>query len=169
MSDLFWFTDAQWGRIEAFLPRNTRGMNRVDDRRVLSWIVHVLKSGGHWGDAPADYGPKESSPIKNSRTVQMLFTDKALMPEVADTRKDHGKSTLIGGFDYVFILYGPPGLDNRCGPRIGGGQQSVREGEEGIRGHDRTCNRCSRFSGLPCGDAARINAGHLPCANADGL
>jgi transposase len=49
MSDLFWFTDAQWGRIEAFLPRNTRGMKRVDDRRVLSGIVHVLKSGGSTG------------------------------------------------------------------------------------------------------------------------
>jgi len=60
MSDLFWFSDKQWKRIEPFLPTNTRGMKRVDDRRVLSGIVHVLKSGGRWGDAPSEYGPKKT-------------------------------------------------------------------------------------------------------------
>ena len=42
------------------LPKNTRGLKRVDDRRVLSGIVHVLKSGGRWADCPADYGPKKT-------------------------------------------------------------------------------------------------------------
>jgi transposase len=42
------------------LPKNTRGLKRVDDRRVLSGIVHVLKSGGRWADFPADYGPKKT-------------------------------------------------------------------------------------------------------------
>lgn len=60
MSELFWFSDKQWKRIEPFLPTNTRGMKRVDDRRVLSGIVHVLKSGGRWGDAPSEYGPKKT-------------------------------------------------------------------------------------------------------------
>lgn len=60
MSELFWFTDTQWSRIEPLLPRNTRGMKRIDDRRVLSGIVHVLKSGGRWGDCPKDYGPKKT-------------------------------------------------------------------------------------------------------------
>lgn len=46
MSDLFWFSDAQWARIEPLLPTNTRGLKRVDDRRVLSGIVHVIRSGG---------------------------------------------------------------------------------------------------------------------------
>ena len=60
MSDLFWFSDVQWARIEPLLPRTTRGMKRVDDRRVLSGIVHVIKSGGRWVDAPAAYGPKKT-------------------------------------------------------------------------------------------------------------
>ena len=60
MSDLFWFSDEQWARIEPMLPKNTRGLKRVDDRRVLSGIVHVLKSGGRWADRPADYGPKKT-------------------------------------------------------------------------------------------------------------
>lgn len=60
MSDLFWFSDIQWARIEPLLPRTTRGMKRVDDRRVLSGIVHVIKSGGRWVDAPAEYGPRKT-------------------------------------------------------------------------------------------------------------
>ena len=46
MSDFFWFSDAQWARIGPLLPTDTRGMARVDDRRVLSGIVHALRNGG---------------------------------------------------------------------------------------------------------------------------
>ena len=46
MSDLFWFSDTQWARIKPLLPSNTRGLKRVDDHRVLSGIVHVIRSGG---------------------------------------------------------------------------------------------------------------------------
>ena len=42
------------------LPTDTRGKARVDDRRVISGIVHVLKSGGRWIDAPPEYGPKKT-------------------------------------------------------------------------------------------------------------
>ena len=35
-------------------------MPGVDDRRVISGIVHVLRSGGRWVDAPAAYGPHKT-------------------------------------------------------------------------------------------------------------
>ena len=57
---LFWFSDTQWARFEPLLPSNTRGLKRVDDRRVLSGIVHVIRSGGRWVDAPTAYGPKKT-------------------------------------------------------------------------------------------------------------
>ncbi len=61
MSDFFWFSDAQWERIEPLLPTDVRGMERVDDRRVLSGIVHALRNGGRWADCPRDvYGPKKT-------------------------------------------------------------------------------------------------------------
>lgn len=60
MSDLFWFSDTQWARIEPLWPTNTRGLKRVDDRRVLSGIVHVIRSGGRWTDAPAEYDPHKT-------------------------------------------------------------------------------------------------------------
>ena len=61
MANFFWFSDEQWARIEPLLPQDTRGMPRVDDRRVLSGIVHALKSGGRWSDCPEHiYGPKKT-------------------------------------------------------------------------------------------------------------
>jgi mannitol 2-dehydrogenase len=60
MSDFFWFSDAQWARIEPLLPTDVRGMKRVDDRRVLSGIVHALRSGGRWTDCADVYGPKKT-------------------------------------------------------------------------------------------------------------
>lgn len=55
--NLFWLTDAQWVQIEPHLPTDVRGKDRVDDRRVISGIIHVLKSGCRWCDCPPEYGP----------------------------------------------------------------------------------------------------------------
>ena len=58
--DQFWLSDEQFAKIASHLPTGTRGKPRVDDRWVISGIVHVLKSGGRWVDAPATYGPKKT-------------------------------------------------------------------------------------------------------------
>jgi transposase len=54
---LFWLSDKQWLRIKPHLPTDVRGVERVDDRRVISGIIHVLKSGCRWCDCPPEYGP----------------------------------------------------------------------------------------------------------------
>jgi transposase len=56
----FWLSADQFARLEPYLPTDTRGQPRVDDRRVISGIVHVLKSGGRWADAPEVYGPRKT-------------------------------------------------------------------------------------------------------------
>jgi transposase len=43
-------------RIRPHVPRS-RGMPRVDDGRVLSGIIVVIKGGLRWRDAPLAYGP----------------------------------------------------------------------------------------------------------------
>jgi len=58
--DYFWLDDGQFARLAPHLPNDTRGKPRVDDRRVISGIIHVLKSGGRWVDAPGVYGPKKT-------------------------------------------------------------------------------------------------------------
>jgi transposase len=55
--DVYWLSDAEWSAIEPHLPRGRRGAHRVDDRRVISGIVHMLRSGARWRDCPAVYGP----------------------------------------------------------------------------------------------------------------
>jgi putative transposase len=55
--DLFWLSDEQWLRIQPHLPTDVRGIKRMDDRQVISGIVHVLKSGCRWSDCPEAYGP----------------------------------------------------------------------------------------------------------------
>src|SRR4051794_36671473 len=60
MSDGFLLSDEQWQRLAPLLPNKTRGVKRVDDRRVISGIVQVLRSGGRWIDAPSSYGPRKT-------------------------------------------------------------------------------------------------------------
>src|SRR5271155_4568543 len=55
--NLFCLNDEQWRQIEPHLPTDVRGKDRVDDRRVISGILDVLKSGCRWCDCPPEYGP----------------------------------------------------------------------------------------------------------------
>lgn len=57
MSDLFWLSDAQWAVIEPLLP-HLGGKPRVDDRRVLSGILHRFREGLRWRALPSEYGPR---------------------------------------------------------------------------------------------------------------
>ena len=56
----FWLSDAQFARLQPLLPNKPRGVPRVDDRRVISGIVHVIRNGLMWRDAPATYGPHKT-------------------------------------------------------------------------------------------------------------
>ena len=59
MSDLFLLNERQMARIEPHFPL-AHGIPRVDDRRVISGIVYVIKHGLQWKDAPKDYGPHKT-------------------------------------------------------------------------------------------------------------
>ena len=59
MDDLFLLSEAQMRRIEPFFPLS-HGIPRVDDRRVISGIVFVIKNGLRWRDAPVAYGPHKT-------------------------------------------------------------------------------------------------------------
>ena len=38
----------------------SRGLRRVDDRRVISGIIYVIRYGLQWKDAPSGYGPHKT-------------------------------------------------------------------------------------------------------------
>jgi putative transposase len=44
MSDLIWLSEAQMRRIEPYFPLS-HGVPRVDDRRIISGIIFVIRNG----------------------------------------------------------------------------------------------------------------------------
>ncbi len=55
----FLLTTAQMRRLSPHFPLS-HGIARVDDRRVLSGIIYVIRNGLQWRDAPAAYGPHKT-------------------------------------------------------------------------------------------------------------
>ena len=53
----FDLTDFEWSIIQPLLPQKSRGVKRVDDRRVLNGIFWRLRTGAPRADIPARYGP----------------------------------------------------------------------------------------------------------------
>jgi hypothetical protein len=41
-------TDQEWATITPMLPTRSRGVPRVDDRRVINGILWILRSGAPW-------------------------------------------------------------------------------------------------------------------------
>src|SRR5881227_3340005 len=60
MPDLCLLSRAQMRRIEPVFPRS-RGLPRVDDRRVVSGIVYVIRNGLRWKDAPGRLWPAQDA------------------------------------------------------------------------------------------------------------
>lgn len=59
MSHLYWLDHKHLKRIQHTFPK-PRGVARADDRKVLSGIIHVIRNGLRWRDAPPDYGPHKT-------------------------------------------------------------------------------------------------------------
>jgi len=59
LSDLWLLSEAQMRRIEPYFPLS-HGIPRVDDRRIVSGIIFVIRNGLRWRDAPAAYGPHKT-------------------------------------------------------------------------------------------------------------
>ena len=51
--------EAQMARISPFFPLS-HGLPRVDDRRVISGIIFVIRNGLRWRDVPPSYGPHKT-------------------------------------------------------------------------------------------------------------
>jgi len=78
MAGLFWLSDAQWAVMEPFMPKNQPGAGRVDDRRTISGIVHVIR----WG---INNPPK---PLQNTGIRGAIQVESP--PELSDgARQEH--------------------------------------------------------------------------------
>jgi transposase len=59
MDGLLLLSVEQMKRISPHFPRS-HGVPRVDDCRVISGIVYVIRNGLRWKDAPKEYGPHKT-------------------------------------------------------------------------------------------------------------
>uniref|UniRef100_UPI00066228A8 IS5 family transposase n=1 Tax=Komagataeibacter xylinus TaxID=28448 RepID=UPI00066228A8 len=59
MSEVFLLSESQMERIEPLFPL-AHGVPRVDDRRVPSGIVYVIRNGLQWKDTPKAYDPHKT-------------------------------------------------------------------------------------------------------------
>jgi putative transposase len=75
MSDHYWLTKAQLERIQPYFPR-PHSRPRVDDRRVISGIIHVIRNGLRWRDAPEVYGSHKTLYNRFFRWSRMGIFDR---------------------------------------------------------------------------------------------
>jgi transposase len=90
MRDLFWLSDTAWAVLEPHLPKHQPGARRVDDRRVISGILQILKTAGRWRDAPFQYGPAKITHNRYTRWArrgvwQRIFAKVAAAGPVPET------------------------------------------------------------------------------------
>jgi len=88
-SNLFWFSDEQWLRIEPHLPVNQPGPAHKDDRRILSGIMHVIKVGCRWKDCPSEYGPHKTVYNRFARWSEKGVWQKILEAVVGSSAAPH--------------------------------------------------------------------------------
>ncbi len=98
MSRLFWLDDAAWAAIEQHLPKNQPGARRVDDRRVISGILHVLKTGCRWQDCPAEYGPPTTIYNRFNR-----WSRRQLWSRILDALVARGVLALSASIDSSYV------------------------------------------------------------------
>ena len=95
------------------------------------------------------------------------------MAEVAHAGEHHGEAVVVGGGDDLVVAHGAAGLDHGGGAGLGGRQQAVGEGEEGVGRHHRALGqrlrqrrRPWRRPALParrCGRCRRGSSGRRRC------
>jgi len=89
MRRLLYLAPEQLEKIRPYFPLS-HGIARVDDLKVLSGIIYVIKYGLQWKDAPQEYGPYKTLYNRFVRWSRLgvfnhIFTELAKTPS-ADRR-----------------------------------------------------------------------------------
>src|ERR1700677_4577199 len=122
MGTLFWLSNEQWAAIKPLLPYNQPGARRVDDRRVISGIFHVLRTGCRWCDCPDEYGPSTTIYNRFNRWSRRRFWTgllEALAGSNASTKTTAIDSTYIKAQRSAFGGKGGPGRRRSVPPGVG--------------------------------------------------
>jgi transposase len=71
-------TDAQWERIEGFVPGGRKGRRgpRSNNRRFVNALIWMARSGGRWRDMPARFGDFQTVKRRYYRWIEMGVLDR---------------------------------------------------------------------------------------------
>ncbi|WP_442813742.1 IS5 family transposase [Streptomyces sp. NBC_01558] len=84
-------TNAEWDRLESFLPRGgARGGRWSDHRRVINGVLYRVRTGVQWRDLPERFGPWETV-YKRHRRWSADGTWKMLLSRVQAAEDDAGQ------------------------------------------------------------------------------
>ncbi len=92
MSQLFYLSVEQLERIKPFFPLS-HGISRVDDLKVISGIIYVIKHGLQWKDAPHEYGPYKTLYNRFVRWSRMGIFN-TIFAELAKTTEKDGREMI---------------------------------------------------------------------------
>lgn len=120
MAKHFWLSEEHFARLQPLLPNKVRGVPRVDDRRVISGIIHVLQSGCRWRDAPPVYGPYKT-----------LYNRFVCWARQGVWERVFTELAAAGGPPMVLMLDAPPVKAHRSAAGGKGGRSNRRSGDRG--------------------------------------
>ncbi|MGW3954329.1 IS5 family transposase, partial [Streptomyces sp. NPDC004752] len=87
-------TNAEWERLEPFLPRGgTRGGRWSDHRRVIDGVLFRVRTGVQWRDLPERFGPWQTV-YKRHRRWSADGTWERLLARV------QAEQDAVGGIDW---------------------------------------------------------------------
>ena len=89
MRDLFYLSKTQFNRIKPYFPLS-HGVPRVDDLRVISGIIYVIKNGLQWKDAPQEYGSHKTLYNRFVRWSKMGMFNRIFAELLAKRRRPTG-------------------------------------------------------------------------------
>ena len=148
MHNYFWLSDRQFARLQPLLPHKVRGVPRVDDRRVISGIIHVLQSGCRWRDAPPAYGPFKTLYNRFVRWARQGVWDR-VFAEVA----------AAGGPPLALLLDSTPVKVHRSAAGGKGGRSTKPSGGPGGAARPKSMRRSMRSAApAACSSAPGIKA-----------
>jgi len=94
---LFWLSDEAWAAIEPHLPNNQPGARRVNDRRVILGILHVLKVGCRWCAA------RPSTGLRRRSTIGLTAGRTGLLAQAAGRAGDASAVTKSTAIDSTYV------------------------------------------------------------------
>lgn len=83
-------SDAQWERIEGFVPGGRKGRRgpRSNGRRFVNALIWMARSGGRWRDLPACFGPFQTVKRRYYRWIEMGVLERLFEALAAEADLD---------------------------------------------------------------------------------